>query len=298
MASEPDVRVAPPTSTRRQAYLADAGLVGVTLIWGSTFIIIKNALGGVSPFEFVALRFGIAFFVLALLFPGRFGRLGPAERRAGFVIGIFLFAGYALQTAGLQFTTAAKAGFITGLSVLMVPLLAFAVLRQRSGSGVVLGIVLAPIGLWLLSFDGQASFGTGDLLVLGCAVAFAAHIISISAYAPRYDPLGLAIVQTGVCAALASLVAIVGERPLVLPAGAVLFGVLYTGLLGSALVLGVQTAIQRFTSPAHAALIFSLEPVFAALFAFLLAGETLGPRGLLGGALILTGTIVAELRRS
>lgn len=281
----------------RRAYLADLGLVGVTVIWGSTFIIVKDALGGIGPFEFVFLRFAIGFLALLALFHRRLRAFGPAEWRAGVVIGLFLFLGYAFQTVGLQLTTASKAGFITGLSVLIVPLLALIFLRHGISLGVLVGLALAPIGLWLLSFDGQASFGTGDLLVLACAVAFAAHITSISAYAPKYDPLGLSIVQVGVVALLAGLAAALVERPLVVPAPAAMFGAAYTGLLATAVVLGVQNSIQRFTTPTHTALIFSLEPVFAAFFAYLVAGETLGPRGLLGGALILAGMVVAELRR-
>jgi drug/metabolite transporter (DMT)-like permease len=283
----------------RRAYLADLGLVGVTVIWGSTFVVVKDALGGVGPFEFVFLRFLIGFLALLALFHRRLRAFGRAEWRAGVVIGLFLFLGYAFQTTGLQFTTASKGGFITGLSVLLVPVIAFVFLRQGVSRGVVVGLALAPIGLYLLSFSGAgaAGFGLGDLLVLGCAVAFAAHIVSISAYAPRYDPVGLSIVQVGVVAALSGVGALLVERPLIVPPPTAAFGAAYTGLLATAVVLGVQNSIQRFTTPVHTALIFSLEPVFAALFAYLVAGETLGPLGLLGGAIILVGMIVAEIRR-
>jgi drug/metabolite transporter (DMT)-like permease len=214
------------------------------------------------------------------------------------VIGVFLLLGYALQTAGLQFTTASKAGFITGLSILIVPILALVFLRHRIGCGIVAGVALASVGMYLLSFTGDARFNVGDLLVLGCAVAFAAHIVSISAYAPRYDPIALSIVQTGFVAVVATLLSAGTEQPpLALAPPAAWLGALYTGLIGTAAVLGVQTSIQRFTTPSHAALIFSLEPVFAALFAWALVGETLGATGLLGGALILGGMIVAELKR-
>lgn len=282
----------------RRAYLADLGLVGVTVIWGSTFVVVKNALDGIGPFEFVFFRFLIGFLTLLALFHGRLRSFGRTEWRAGGVIGVFLFLGYALQTTGLQFTTASQAGFITGLSVIMVPVIAFLTLRQGIGPGVAIGLALAPIGLWLLSFSGDASrFGLGDLLVLGCAVAFAAHIVSISAYAPRYDPVGLSIVQIGVVALLAGLCALLFERPLVVPPAAAASGAAYTGLLATAVVLGIQNSVQRYTTPVHTALIFSLEPVFAALFAFLVDGEVLGPRGILGGAIILVGMIVAEIRR-
>ena len=281
----------------RLAYRADAALVGVTLVWGSTFVIVKGALGGASPFEFVALRFGIGFITLAVLFHRRVMRLSRFELRAGALIGVFLFLGYAFQTFGLQFTTAARAGFITGLSVLAVPLFAYIALRHRVGLGVIAGIALAAVGMYLLSFGGPIAVSLGDLLVFCCAMAFAAHIVSISAYAPRFDPISLAIVQTGFVAALSSVVALAIERPIAAPSSAAWVGALYTGIVGTAAVLGVQTSVQRYTSPAHAALIFSLEPVFAALFAYLLAGEVLGPSGWVGGVLILGGMLVAELKR-
>jgi drug/metabolite transporter (DMT)-like permease len=295
---EPDVpSVASVSAARRRAYQADAGLVVVTLVWGSTFVVVKGALAGAGPFEFIAMRFGIACVALLILGHRRLGTLGRTGLRAGLVIGVFLLLGYGFQTTGLQFTTASKAGFITGLSILIVPLFAFAVLRHKIGIGIIAGIALAAVGMYLLSFTGDVAFGVGDSLVFACAVAFAAHIVSISAYAPHYDAIALSIVQTGFVAAAAAIVSIVAETPAHLPTTAAWFPALYTGLIGTAAVLGVQTTIQRFTTPSHAALIFSLEPVFAALFAYGLVGETLGVNGLIGGALILSGMVVAEIKR-
>ena len=282
----------------RRAYLADGALVIITLIWGSTFITVKGAIQGVGPFEFLALRFGIACLALFVLFHGRLGRLGPSGLRGGAIIGVCLFVGYALQTVGLQHTTASRSAFITGLAVLVVPLLAFALLRQRIGTGVALGVVLATVGLWLLSSDGEMAFGQGELLTIVGAVAFAAHIVAIGAYAPRFDPIGLAIVQTGVTAALSAPFCLGLEWPPVVPTQEVWLAIAFTGLVASAFVLGAQTSIQRFTTPSHAALIFSLEPVFAGLFAYFLGGELLGASGILGGALIVGGMVVAELRRN
>jgi len=282
---------------QRRAYYADAALVGVTLVWGSTFVVVKGALGGAGPLEFITLRFAIAFIALTLLFYRRVRNLTALELRAGVIIGVFLFLGYGFQTAGLQFTTASRAGFITGLSVLAVPLFAFIALRHRIGWGLIVGIILAAIGMYLLSFDGPLAVSFGDLLILVCALAFAGHIVSISVYAPRFDPIALAIVQTGFVAVLSGLSTLAVERPILAPSSVAWIGAGYTGLLGTAAVLGVQISVQRYTTPSHAALIFSMEPVFAALFAYLLAGETLGPTGWIGGVLILAGMLVAELRR-
>jgi drug/metabolite transporter (DMT)-like permease len=283
---------------RRAAYLADLGLLAITVVWGSTFIIIKDALAGVGALEFIALRFGVALAVLALFFHRRLGRLGPDGWRAGVLIGLFLFAGYALQTVGLLFTSASTAAFITGLSVLIVPIIDFAVLGQRVRRGVIIGVLLAPLGLWLLTTGQRLSFGPGEVLLLACAGAFATHIVAISVFARRYDPLGLAIVQVAVVAALAGLAAAAFEKPFpILPGPSVWGAVLYTGAVATAFVLAVQTTIQRFTTATHAALIFSLEPVFAAIFAYLLAHETLGPTAILGAAIMLAAMLLAEVGR-
>lgn len=288
----------PPGGRATRAYLADSALIGVTLIWGSTFVMVKVALADVTPFEFLALRFGLAFVALAIIVRRRLPGLSGAELRAGLVIGVFLFVGYATQTTGLQFTTASQAGFITGLSVLLVPVLGLIVLRQRIGWGVLLGVALATVGLWLISVAGSVSFGLGELLLLACAIAFAAHILAIGSFAPRYDPLRLAVVQVGVVALLAGVTTVAVEHPTLRLPSDVWLAVAFTGLIGSAVVLGVQTVAQRETSPTHAALIFSLEPVFAALFAYLISGERLGSSGFLGGGLILAGMVLAELKRA
>ena len=269
----------------------------VALVWGSTFVIVKDALVEVPPFTFLALRFGIASVVLLATFHRRISRLGPGDGRAGLAIGAFLFAGYACQTVGLQLTSASRAGFITGLSVLIVPLLARLILRQPLVRTVAVGIGLATVGMWLMTADGSSPLALGDLLIFGCAVAFAAQIVMIGAYAPRYDPVGLAVVQIGFVALLAALSAGILERPIVVPSASVALAAGYTGILGTAAALAIQNVAQRFTSASHTALAFSLEPVFAALFAVMLAGERLGVAGLVGGGLIVLGMIVAEVGR-
>ncbi len=279
-----------------KARTADGALLAITLIWGSTFVVTKGALGGIGPFEFLALRFGLAFIALALIFHRRLLSFSFGELRAGALIGLWLLAGYVLQTVGLQYTSASRAGFITGLSVLAVPLIACILLRQRLGIGVGIGVALATAGLWFVSFNGEVAFGPGDLLVLGCAFAFACHIVAVGVYAIRYDPLKLTIVSIGVVAVATGLATPFMEAPLVTPAASVWLAIAYNGLIATALLLGIQTAAQQFTTSTRAAVIFSLEPVSAAIFAYWLAGDAFGPQGILGGALIVAGTMVAELK--
>lgn len=274
---------------------ADLTLGIVALIWGSTFVMVQNALDAVAPVTFVAWRFWLAALVLLVLFFPRMRKTTREELFAGTLIGVWLTAGYVFQTIGLQSTTTAKAGFITGLSVVIVPVLATFMLRQPPGRGAVIGIVAATIGLGVLALNDDLSVETGDLWVLACALMFALHIISVAHYSPRSGPIRLAVVQITAVAVFGTGSAFAFETPtLDLPAeawGAIAF----TGVVATALVFSLQVYVQRFTTPTHTALLFSLEPVFAAFFGWWLAGEQLGPKELIGCGLILLGMMVAEL---
>jgi len=274
---------------------ADLTLALVALIWGSTFVVVKNALDAVDPLTFVAWRFWLAAIFLALLFHRRIAGLTRSEVLSGGLIGVWLALGYVFQTIGLQTTTSAKAGFITGLSVVIVPVLATFLLRRPPGRWATVGILAATVGLGLLSLDENLRVQSGDLWVLGCAFAFALHIVTVSHFAPRCDPIRLTIVQIAAVAALATGAAFVFETPTFdLPAGT--WGAIaFTGVTATALAFGLQVYVQRFTTPSHTALLFSLEPVFAALFGWWLASEALGLKELIGCALILAAMLVAEL---
>ena len=218
---------------------------------------------------------------------------------AGVLIGICLFAGYALQTAGLQFTGAGRAGFITGLNVVIVPLLAAKVGRQRVGRAVAAGVALAAVGLGLLSLGDITSqplaASVGDLLVLGCALAFALHIVAVGQFAALHDAVRLTFVQIATVAAAGTVAALVWERPTLGELFAVWPAAAFTGLVCTALAFGAQVTAQRFTSPTHTALVFSTEPVFGLVFAYWLGNERLGAAELGGCALILAGMVLAQL---
>ncbi len=274
---------------------ADLSLLLVTAIWGTTFVIVKETVAVVPPLTFIALRFTLATISMAVLFGRRLRGFGRREYAAGTLIGLFLFAGFVLQTLGLQLTSASTAGFITGLSVVLVPFVAFFALGHRPGTGALVGVAAATVGLALLSLGDDLSLGPGDVLVLACAVAFALHIVAVGRFAPKMDALGLALVQLAVVCALSWASALALERPAVpmtLDLGLVL---LFVGVVATGLVFAIQNAAQRFTSPTHTALIFTMEPVFAALFARLWLAEELGPRAVVGAVLILGGMLAAEL---
>ncbi|GAB4409036.1 MAG: DMT family transporter [Anaerolineales bacterium] len=274
--------------------LADAGLALVTLIWGLTFVVVKDAVAQVPVMTFLAWRFGVGAAALLPLSLRGLRRAGRREWIAGALIGVSLFAGYVLQTAGLQWTTASKTGFITGLYVPLVPLFAWPLMRERPSRNAIVGLVLATVGLALLSLRGDLRVEKGDLLVLGCAVAFAWQVVLIAYFAPRMPALTLAQVQITVVAVASAVVAALAGEPLVPLPRAVWGAVAFNGVLATSVALGLQNWLQGKTSATHAALIFVLEPVFAAMFGWVLAGETLDLRGWVGSAMILAGMIVGQ----
>jgi drug/metabolite transporter (DMT)-like permease len=274
-------------------------MVAVTAVWGSTFVLVRDAVTRVPPFTFIAYRFLAAALLLAAIRPrlalgGRGDVPGLGPLGAGAVIGVALLCGYGFQTVGLQYTTASNAGFITGLSVVLTPLLGAVLLRQAPGRWPVTGACVAAIGLAFLSLQ-RLEVRQGDALVLGCAVAFAVHILLLGRYAPRLDTYRLAVVQLAT-AGLGALAWAGVAGDLVVPAsGDVWLALAITSVAASAGAFLIQTRAQREVSPTRTAVIFTMEPVFAGLFGFLLAGERLSARGWLGAGLILVGMLVAEL---
>lgn len=274
---------------------ADIALLGVAIVWGATFVVVKNAIEIVPVYQFLVIRFLISFL---LLFPAVFTSLKSItakEIKYGVILGVFLFMGYAFQTIGLQYTSASKAGFITGMAVVLVPIFSWMLFNEVPGKIVIFGTFLAFLGLGLLSLQGSLNIEYGDLLVLGCAVSFAFHITYVSKFAGQGRTTILTIIQIAMVALLSLPFSIMQEGwPRIYWTTDLLTAIIITGLFATTIAFFLQTYMQRFTSAAHTALIFSTEPVFAALFAYLLIGEILSPRGILGGALILLGMLISE----
>jgi drug/metabolite transporter (DMT)-like permease len=273
--------------------LALLALVLVTAVWGVTFVQVKDAVALYPLFAFLAVRFAIASVVLAVPAAGRLRALGRPGWTAGASLGLLLALGYALQTAGLERTTVSSAGFITGLYVVFTPLLGLLLFRTRVGRAVWVGVALAVAGLAMLSGVG-AGDPAGDLLVLGGAAAYSLQIALMERYAPRYDPI--AFTQAEMIAAFAGFAAVaVALGQIEVPRGwTVWSALLVTGIFASALGFLVQTWAQRRTSATRTALAFAMEPVFAGIFGFWLAGDRLGVLGWGGCAVIMAGIVVAE----
>jgi drug/metabolite transporter (DMT)-like permease len=268
-------------------------LVVVTAIWGVTFVQIKDALELYPLFAFLAVRFAIAVATLAVPVAPRLRTLGRDGVLAGAGLGSLLALGYALQTAGLERTTVSAAGFVTGMYVVLTPVCGLLLFGIRPTRALWLGVVLANAGLGMLSGVSAGSLG-GDLLVLGGAAAYAVQIAAMERFAPRYDPLAFTAVEMAAAFAGFAVIA-VGAGQVVLPRGATVWGaLLVTGVFASALGYLVQAWAQQRTSATRTALVFALEPVFAGVFGFALAGDRLGALGWAGCAVILCGIAVAE----
>ncbi|HXE74193.1 MAG TPA: DMT family transporter [Candidatus Xenobia bacterium] len=280
---------------------ADLALTGVVLVWGTSFVIVKEALADASPLMFLLLRFGVASLVLLPLFGRRLSWREPGALRAGLLVGLCLFAGFLFQTVGLQHTTPSKSAFITSLSVPLVPLILAALAPRQLRARALLGIATATVGMYFLTIPaGSFSIERGDLITFFCAVGFACHIVALGRYAPRFGCSSIAVSQVLTAFMLLLLVAPVagsaGWDALDVRWSANLwFALGVTAVLGTALAFSVQTWAQQYTSATHAAVLFSLEPVFAAAFSYLMVGERLGGRGFVGAALILAGVLVTEL---
>ena len=268
-------------------------LVAVTAVWGLTFVQVKDAVELYPLFAFLALRFAIATVVLAPPARRPVRELPRGGWVAGAGLGLLLAAGYALQTAGLERTSVSNAGFITGLYVVFTPLAAVALFRVRIGAIVWAGVALSTAGLALLSGGGGAD-GIGDLLVLAGSAAYSLQIALMERYAPRYDPVAFTFVEMLAAFAGFAVVA-VALGQIELPTGWTVWGaLLVTGIFASALGFLVQTWAQQRTSATRTALAFALEPVWAAIFGFWLAGDRLGAVAWVGAALIMAGIVVAE----
>ncbi len=281
------------TEARRTTLLATGGLLAVTAMWGSTFFLIHDLLERVPTLDFLAVRFAIASVALFLVAPRAVARLSPAARRSALALGLLYGLAQILQTAGLAHTPASVSGFITGMYVVLTPVLAAALLRTRITAATWGAVLLATAGLGVLTLDGL-SIGYGEALTLVSAVLYALHIVGLGAWSTPHEALGMSILQLVVI----TVVCLVATLPdgIVLPQSAAdWLSVVYMALFAGALALLAQTWAQAHLSPTRSAIIMSMEPVFAAFFAVLAGGESLTARMLAGGAMVLAAMLVVEL---
>ncbi|MCG2762442.1 MAG: DMT family transporter [Candidatus Atribacteria bacterium] len=275
---------------------AEIYLLIIVIIWGSTFALIKGVINSITPYTFLTYRFLLAALILILIFWKRMKEINIMILKKGSLIGVFLFLGYALQTVGLKYTTATKAGFITGFSVVLVPIISHLFIKEKVSRNSVIGVILAFIGLWFLNYNSSFSFNLGDFLVLLCAFSFAIHIISVGLFSKKLDYVLLAITQITVVFVLSLLMALIFERPAIhlSYSSDIWWSIVITGIFATALAFYMQNRFQRYSTATKTAIIFSGEPIFAAMFAYFLLGEKVGVIAWAGGLLIIFGMTISQ----
>lgn len=278
----------------RNRKIAEFSMLFVAFIWGTTFVIVKNALADIGPFLFLGLRFLIAFLFLALISYKQFLKINRSTIFYGSIIGFFLFIGYVFQTIGLIYTTSSNAGFITGLSVVLVPVIYALIQRTVPGIRTIISVLLATTGLFLLSFtSNNFTLNYGDSLVLVCAFGFALHIIFVDRYSHAHNPIAVTCVQILFVGLLCMGIGLATEP---WPADFtfnVVQAILVTSILATSLAFLLQNAMQKYSTPTRFAIVLATEPVFAAAAGYFWANEVLSDRALIGAALILAAMLVA-----
>lgn len=270
-------------------------LVATTFFWGITFTVVKDAVLRVDVFFFLSQRFILASVVMVV--PGLLLK-GIPDRgtiRAGMILGAALFASYAFQTAALLYTSASNTAFLTGISVVLVPLLGRIFFGRTTGRKEAAGALLASAGLYLLCTGGSFVINRGDLLGLACAFCIALHILLTGRYAHRHDVFWVTAIQLSTIAILSTVVALARGEEITRLYPFLFWPLVICALFATVFAFWVQTSMQRFIPPARTALIFCLEPVFAAGYAAIVAGERLSPTGWTGAILILSGMLLTEL---
>jgi len=277
----------------RSPLAASLALVGVTAVWGSTFVVMKAAISRQPEADFLATRFTLATLCMILVRPMVLKRLNTKILAHGFLLGIALGVGYITQTYGLHITSAAVSGFITGMFVVFTPLIAALILRRRVDNRTWYAVALATFGLALLSLHGFA-IGRGELLTLLCAVGFALHIVGLGEWSALHDSYLIAIVQLAVVSIMCWLIVLTRgyQAP---PDYGVWGAIVLTAIFATAIAFLIQTWAQTLLMPARVAVILTMEPVFAGIFAVLLGGERLTAKIIVGGLFVLAAMYLVEL---
>ncbi len=279
-------------TTSRRAELA---LLLLAFFWGITFPLVKIALDYSSPFLFLAIRFGLATLIIWLVYSRRISSIDKATLKAGIILGILLFLGYAFQTVGLKYTAASKSAFITGLFVIMVPPMSVLMVKEKPKLVPLIGVLLAVSGLWLMTRPKGSEFNFGDLLTFFCAISFSFHVICVHIYANKFPFEKLVFVQLLTTALLSIPSMFLLETMKFVYNHNLLFAILVTALFATALGITIQNRMQKDTTATKASVIYTMEPVFAGVFSYLILGELLGRLGILGAGLILSGMLCSEL---
>jgi len=269
-------------------------------VWGSTFVVSKSLLDYATPLAYTGLRFLLAAGIVLVIFYRRVSVVQLSTMIRGGILGIILYTGFALQTVGLQYTTASKSAFFTGMLVVLTPVVHYLVhgfLKMEKKAlryGNIAGVVLSGTGLYLLTSPAGSSFNIGDALTLGCAACFAFYIVYLDFASDVPDKLQLTYIQFLVCGILGLISAWIFEDAHIDFSGTFILSLLYLTIFATIIAMWVQNQFQGDTTPTRAAVIFAMEPVVAGIFAYFVRGENIGIAGIIGGVIILIGLVLSE----
>ncbi|MHB8929273.1 MAG: DMT family transporter [Melioribacteraceae bacterium] len=299
-----------PTQKTSGKFVGEGALLLMTILWGGTFVIVKESLNDISMMLFIAFRFGIAASILALIIAIRKTKIDLKSILPGMFLGLFLFLGFFSQTIGLKHTSATKSGVLTGSLVVMVPIFQMIIEKKLPSKGSMIGTFLVFLGIVFLSSGGTsikdflselgANFNFGDGLTIICAAFFALHVVYIDVISMKNHFWTILLLQLTTVSVFSFIAAFIFsgisiESLHVSFTKYLIFGLLYTSLLATLFNIGLQTKFQKAVSPTKAGIIYSFEPIFAAIFAFFLLSEKISNFGLLGSMLIFLGLIISEV---
>ncbi len=284
----------------KQEHIADFLLFSVTIFWGSTFIVVKKAIEMMPTFAFLSLRFWLATLLLIVMFLPRFKKINLSLVRDGVLLGIMLFLAYAFQTVALKYAKAGVVGFLTGLNVVMVPVMSALIIKKPPAIYSQIGVVFALIGVALIGLKDSLSLSIGDWLGIICAFFVSVHIIMTDRFSRKHDTYLLTTVEIFMLAVLSTLTSLATE-PYLIPRefnSYLIFSLIITAVFATVYAFVIQTTMQKYTTPTRTALIFTMEPVMSVVFAYLIGGEVLTFKGYMGCIFILCGIVIAEFGES
>ena len=285
-------------SNSKKSTWAYCGLFVVAILWGLAFVAVKSALDTVPPVYLIAIRFSIAAIAMMIIFPKQFKKMNRSNILHGIIVGVFLFLAYLSQTIGLQFTTAGKNAFLTALYIMIVPLVNWALTKKRPALRLFVAIVIALVGIGLISLDADFSINIGDLLTIVCGVLFALQIAFLDFYLEKDDVAVMTTMELLVTGVLGWICApfIDGGFSFSAISTEAIWSLLYLGFISSLLCNFLQTLCQKYTKPGNAALIMSCESLFGALGSVIFLHEVMSGKTLLGCALMMGAIVIAQFR--
>ncbi len=280
----------------KKSLYADLSLLLVAIIWGSGFVVTKSTLDHITPYYMLSYRFMISFLLMGIVFFKRFKKAKLEDFKAGFLIGIFLFGGFATQTVGLNYTTVGKQAFITATNVVMVPFIYWGISKKKPGIYEVVSALLCFIGIGILSFENSLRMGYGEFLTLICAMFFALHISAIGYYSKKHDPVVLSIIQMLVAGILSIIFALIFEPKASNISNEAISSILYLSIFSTLIAFLLQNVAQKYTTSTHTAIILSLEAVFGGLMSLIFLKEPFTTKFLIGCIAIFISIITTETK--